>query len=207
MAEAFPHIDFRREVTIGHLLADIDTAHGLGGKVNPPLRPREDVEALWEHLLDGNDRLGRQRPRLLPGRDEVRRARATTSSWPSPASAAPSTCCPAWSPRGAKRGLSLRRIAELTSLEPRPAVRPAHARARSPTGYDADIALVDPARTWTVRAEDSESTQEYTPFEGFELTAKVDRHLPARSPGAARTARSSGDPQGRYLPRPRRSRA
>ena len=53
MATAFPHIDFRREVTIGHLLADIDTAHGVGGKVNPPLRPREDVEALWEYVLDG----------------------------------------------------------------------------------------------------------------------------------------------------------
>src|SRR3954447_24943576 len=50
MASAFPHIDFRREVTIGHLLADVDTAHGLGGKVNPPLRDREDVEALWRHV-------------------------------------------------------------------------------------------------------------------------------------------------------------
>jgi allantoinase len=53
MSRAFPHIDFRREVTVGHLLADITTAHGLGGKVNPPLRPRDDVEALWEHMLDG----------------------------------------------------------------------------------------------------------------------------------------------------------
>ncbi|RBL79097.1 hydantoinase, partial [Streptomyces cavourensis] len=53
MSRAFPHIDFRREVTVGHLLADIDTAHGIGGKVNPPLRPREDVEALWEYVLDG----------------------------------------------------------------------------------------------------------------------------------------------------------
>ena len=53
MAKAFPHIDFRREVTIGHLLADYDTASGLGGKVNPPLRSRADVEGLWEHLLAG----------------------------------------------------------------------------------------------------------------------------------------------------------
>jgi allantoinase len=43
MADAFPHIDFRREVTIGHLLADFHTARGLGGKVNPPLRSRDDV--------------------------------------------------------------------------------------------------------------------------------------------------------------------
>ena len=26
MAEVFPHIDFRREVTIGHLMLDIDAA-------------------------------------------------------------------------------------------------------------------------------------------------------------------------------------
>lgn len=54
MAHTFEHVDFRREVTVGHLLADVDTAHGLGGKVNPPLRPREDVEALWEYVLDGS---------------------------------------------------------------------------------------------------------------------------------------------------------
>jgi allantoinase len=39
-------VDFRREVTIGHLLADVTTADGVGGKVNPPLRPRADVEKL-----------------------------------------------------------------------------------------------------------------------------------------------------------------
>ena len=53
MQETFPHINFRREVTVGHLLADFNTAN-LGGKVNPPLRSPEDVEALWQHLLAGN---------------------------------------------------------------------------------------------------------------------------------------------------------
>src|SRR5690606_18990177 len=53
MAEAFPHVDFRREVTIGHLLVDYTTAHGLGGKVNPPLRERADVDALWEAVKEG----------------------------------------------------------------------------------------------------------------------------------------------------------
>src|SRR5699024_9582755 len=53
MQETFPHINFRREVTVDHLLADCHTAN-MGSKVNPPLRPREDVEALWKHLLAGN---------------------------------------------------------------------------------------------------------------------------------------------------------
>ena len=53
MAKTFPHVDFRREVTIGHLLASYESASGLGGKVNPPLRSPEDVEALWRHLVAG----------------------------------------------------------------------------------------------------------------------------------------------------------
>ena len=53
MAEVFPHIDFRREVTIGHLMLDIEAPTGNLAKVNPPIRPREDVEFLWENLLDG----------------------------------------------------------------------------------------------------------------------------------------------------------
>ena len=40
-------------------------------------------------------------------------------------------------------------------------------------GYDADIAIVDPNTSYVVKAEDSLSAQEYTPFEGFELSAKV----------------------------------
>src|SRR5687767_2816219 len=42
MAELFPHVDFRREVTIGHLVLDIHAKSGAFAKVNPPIRPRED---------------------------------------------------------------------------------------------------------------------------------------------------------------------
>ena len=47
-------------------------------------------------------------------------------------------------------------------------------------GFDADLALVDPAKTWTIRAAESPSTQGYTPFEGLELSARVRADLPAR---------------------------
>ena len=54
MASTFPSVDFRREVTIGHLLADFESATDVGGKVNPPLRSRQDVEALWPASLSGH---------------------------------------------------------------------------------------------------------------------------------------------------------
>ena len=74
MAEVFPHIDFRREVTIGHLMLDINSKAGALAKVNPPIRPREDVEFLWEMLLEGKMDWVCQRPRLLPARDQGREA-------------------------------------------------------------------------------------------------------------------------------------
>jgi len=51
MRDVFPHVDFRREVTVGHLLLDVDCECAVHAKVNPPIRPREDVEALWEAVL------------------------------------------------------------------------------------------------------------------------------------------------------------
>src|SRR5688572_25812776 len=53
MAKAFPHVDFRREVTIAHLCLDYDTPVGAYAKVNPPIRSRQDVDFLWQALLDG----------------------------------------------------------------------------------------------------------------------------------------------------------
>jgi allantoinase len=47
MQAAFPRVDFRREVTVGHLLLDHDAPAGPRAKVNPPIRSREDVEFLW----------------------------------------------------------------------------------------------------------------------------------------------------------------
>src|SRR4051794_26644060 len=54
MQAAFPHIDFRREVTVGPLVLDVNPKAGALAKVNPPIRPREDVEYLWQQLLAGN---------------------------------------------------------------------------------------------------------------------------------------------------------
>ncbi|SCL20855.1 allantoinase [Micromonospora pallida] len=198
MAEAFPHIDFRREVTIGHLLADITTAHGLGGKVNPPLRPREDVEALWGHLLDGRidwvvsdhacckDELKFGNPR-----DDVFLAKSGFGG--------AEYLLPGLVTEGSRRGLPLSAVAALTSWNPARRFGLADKGAIA-EGYDADLCLVDPDATWTVRAEDSESTQEYTPFEGFELTARVTDTF-VRGEHVLVDGKVTGTPQGRYVPR------
>ncbi|NUT29087.1 MAG: dihydroorotase family protein, partial [Streptomyces sp.] len=204
MSRAFPHIDFRREVTIGHLLADIATANGLGGKVNPPLRPRDDVEALWEYVLDGTvdwvvsdhaccrEELKFGEPKGPEDAVFVARSGFGGAEY----------LLAGLVTEGTKRGLPLGRIAALTSWNPARRYGLPAKGALAP-GYDADIALVDPGRTWTVRAAESESSQEYTPFEGFELTARVtDTFL--RGHHILRAGRITGEPVGAYLHRPDR---
>ncbi|MFE9206385.1 dihydroorotase family protein [Micromonospora sp. NPDC007230] len=201
MAQAFPHIDFRREVTIGHLLADISTAHGLGGKVNPPLRPREDVEALWEYVLDGkidwvvsDHACCRDEVKFGEPRDDIFVAKSGFGG--------AEYLLPGLVTEGSRRGLSYQRVAELTSWNPAHRFG-LHHKGAIAEGYDADICLVDPDVTWTVRAEDSESTQEYTPFEGFGLTAKVTDTF-VRGEHVLVDGKVAGEPHGRYISRPQR---
>jgi allantoinase len=68
-------------------------------------------------------------------------------------------------------------------------------------GFDADLALLDPARTFTVRAAESESAQGYTPFEGLELTGQVGATF-LRGELVYEAGRVVGPARGRFISRP-----
>ena len=199
MAETFPSVNFRREVTVGHLLADITTANGVGAKVNPPIRPREDVEALWEHLLEGHfdwvvsdHACCRDETKFGDPRDDVFLAKSGFGG--------AEYLLAGLITEGSKRGLSYARIAELTATNPARRFG-LHTKGAIAVGLDADLCLVDPDQTWTIRAADSESTQEYTPFEGFTMTARVtDTFL--RGERIFADGRVTGEPRGAFVRRP-----
>ena len=199
MASTFPHVDFRREVTVGHLLADIDTADGVGGKVNPPLRPREDVEALWRHVLAGDvswvvsdHACCKEATKFGADHEDVFAAKSGFGGT--------EYLLPGLVGEGMKRGLALPRIAELTSTNPARRFGLCTKGDLAP-GFDADIALVDPDTSWVVDPAASESTQEYTPFRGLEIGATVTRTL-LRGRTVYADGSIVGDPTGRYLRRP-----
>ncbi len=200
MAKAFPHIDFRREVTVGHLLADCDTAPTIGGKVNPPLRPRADVEALWDYVLDGtidwvvsDHACCKEEMKFGEPADDVFLAKSGFGG--------AEYLLAGMVTEGLRRGLSHGRIASLTSTNPAERYGLGATKGSIALGKDADIALVDTTVTWTVRAADSESAQEYTPFEGSELTAKVTDTF-VRGHQVMTDGVVTHEPVGRYLSRP-----
>ena len=200
MAETFPHIDFRREVTIGHLMLDITSPAAELAKVNPPIRPREDVEFLWQALLAGeldwvvSDHACCRHETKIPKRyfGNIWMAKSGFGGT--------EYLLPALVSEGSRRGMSYNHMARVTSWNPARRFGLNH-KGDIDIGFDADIALVDPARSWVVRAADSPSTQGYTPFEGLQMSAHVDATF-LRGMLICENGQVVGKPRGQYLHRP-----
>ena len=200
MQSVFPQINFRREVTIAHLCIDYDVKTGVLAKVNPPIRSREDVEYLWETLLDGkidwvcSDHACCRHELKTDGKDADNIFLAKSGF------GGTEYLLSALMTEGRKRGLSYNRMAQLTSWNPAQRFGLTGKGDIAP-GFDADLVLVDPERSFVVRAEESESRQGYTPFEGLELTGKV-RTTYLRGQCIYDRGQIVGEPIGKYLHRP-----
>jgi allantoinase len=200
MASVFPHIDFRREVTVGHLLLDVDAPAGAYAKVNPPIRPREDVEFLWRAVLDG--RVDWIVSDHACCREEVKSAgRGRGDVWLAKAGFGGTEYLLAGVfSEGRRRGLPLHRMAELLAFNPARRYGLLD-KGDIALGYEADLALLDPARRVVIRAADSPSAQGYTPFEGQELTGQVTATF-LRGRLAWEHGKVVGPARGRYVHRP-----
>ncbi|ELS03480.1 dihydroorotase-like cyclic amidohydrolase [Xenococcus sp. PCC 7305] len=201
MKTAFPHINFRREVTVGHLLLDVDAPTGKWAKVNPPIRPREDVEYLWQAVLDGQinwivsdhaccsaaKKASRQDP------ENIWLAKSGFGGTEYLLSGVFS--------EGSKRGMSYNQMAELLCWNPAQRFG-LSTKGDIDLGYDADLVILDPNETFVVQAAESQSQQGYTPFEGMELTGKVKTTF-LRGNLIYDQGQIIAGPQGRYLNRRR----
>ena len=200
MAETFPHIDFKREVTIGHLMLDINSQAAELAKVNPPIRPREDVEFLWDALLSGeldwvvSDHACCRHEMKIPkhyfGNIWMAKSGFGGTEY----------MLPALVSEGTRRGMGYNHMARVTSWNPAQRYG-LNKKGDIAVGYDADIALVDPSKTWTIHAKDSPSMQGYTPFEGLEMSARVDATY-LRGEKIYADGQVLGKPRGQYLFRP-----
>ncbi len=200
MAEVFPHIDFRREVTIGHLVLDVDAKTGPLAKVNPPIRPREDVEFLWEALLAGELDWVCSDHACCKHEMKVDKRRKKDIWLAKSGFGGTEYLLAALATEGRKRGLTWNDMARLTSFN---AARRFGLSGKGDIaeGLDADLAILDPSETWTINSKDSESQQGYTPFEGLEMTAKVKTTF-LRGERVYDNGKIVGKASGRYLDRP-----
>jgi dihydroorotase len=159
------------EVTPHHLMLTDALARGYDPvhKVNPPLRPEADVQALRRALASGVID--------VVATDHAPHARQDKESeWAAakPGMLGLQTALSVVATTMVATGLlDWRGVARVMSENPaRIGGLAGHGRAIA-AGEPANLTLIDPGATWTVRAGDMVSLSRNTPFDGMELSARV----------------------------------
>lgn len=181
-----------------YLTHDVDWDRGDIGKINPPLRERADRDRLWQGVANGEvDTIGT---------DHIHRDLSSKEGgiWAaSPGCPGLETMIPVMLSEGHhKRGISLERIAEITSTNPARIMGLQDRKGAIAVGLDADLAFVDLNEEWTLRPEDVVSSAGYSIYEGWRFTGRV-RHTLVRGAFALRDGVlvEAAIGQGRYLRR------
>ena len=200
MKEVFPQINFRREVTVGHLLLDIDAPAAAYAKVNPPIRPREDVEYLWGKVLDGKVDWIVSDHACCSAEQKVNGANPQDIFLAKAGFGGTEYLLSGVFSEGSKRGMSHQQMAQLLCWNPARRFG-LLTKGDIAVGYDADLVLLDPEESFVVRAAESSSAQGYTPFEGIELKGRVKSTF-LRGELICQEGKVLGEPRGRYLKRP-----
>jgi dihydroorotase-like cyclic amidohydrolase len=193
----YPSLDVRCETTLHHLVLTHDMLDGTGGKVNPPIRTRDDVDALWGAVLRGDiDWVASDHACCMESQkgDDV---------WPAlPGFGGTALLYPVMLSEGYhRRGLPLERVADLVGAAPARAFGCHPQKGSLTIGADADLTLIDLDREQVVTPELLHSAQDHTPFEGVRLKGWPVRTM-LRGATAFADGEVVGEPTGRFVARP-----
>lgn len=192
-----PGHDILLETTLHHLCLTADTAGGLTGKVNPPLRTEKDREALWRWLLDGEiDTVVSDHACCM---EELKKGDTWTAL---PGFGGTSLLYPVLLSEGVRRrGMSLARAVELAATNPAKRYGLFPKKGTIAVGSDADFTIADLEATRKITAKGLHSAQDHTPFEGITLTGWPETTV-LRGEVVFRGDAVVGAPRGAYLRRP-----
>lgn len=163
--------------TCPHYLAlDEDDLIRIGplAKCGPPLRAREHVEELWEHVLNGKiDVIGSDHcpctPEMKANRNDV-----IWEVWGG--ISGNQTMLPILLTEGVhKRGLSLVSLVRMTSYNPSQIFGLFPHKGNLAPGADADIVIIDPNKEWILEKEMLFSKHKLSPFIGNSFVGMVEK--------------------------------
>ncbi|MCD6461924.1 MAG: amidohydrolase family protein [Thermoplasmata archaeon] len=164
VVEAARNGRFKVEVALHHLFLHNALPLGPWGKVNPPLRGKDDVAGLWSLLAEGKidvlatDHAPHTREEKEAGTGDLGNAPA---GLPGVEARLPLMLA------AVKRGrLPLPLMVRITAENPGRLLRLPKGEIR--VGYDGDLALYDLSRIGKIKAGDTHSKCGWTPYEGME---------------------------------------
>lgn len=168
---------------------------GTYGKVNPPIRERADLEALWIALAEGKvDTVGSDhnaRHRSFKEKDVW----TASAGFPGTGGVLPLTLS-----EGLRRGVPIERLVDATSTRAAKLFGMYPQKGTIRVGSDADLAIVDLDGSYVINAATQHSGADYTPWEGTEVPLRV-VHTIVRGEFALRDGQLAERTTGRYLRR------
>ena len=161
------------ETCIQYLILDQEAMERLGplGKINPPLRRREHVAALWEYLAAGwiDQVTSDHAPWALARKSNREDIFENASGAPGV-----ETLLPLLHHYGVAAGrISVGDLIRLLAEHPARNFGLFPRKGVLAPGADADLVVFDPGARWTVRAARLHSGAGWTPYEGMELQGRV----------------------------------
>jgi allantoinase len=192
-------VDVTCETCPHYLVFDAHDAERLGAvaKCAPPLRRAEERDGLWAALLAGEVDLvatdHSPAPAALKEGDDF------FAVWGGIAGAQ-TLLALLYDAGVVERGLAPDALAGLLAAAPARRFGLARAKGALEVGADADVALVDPAATWTIAREELLDRHRLSPFVGRTLRGRVVRTI-LRGRTIALDGRTVGEPSGRVVRR------
>lgn len=156
-----------------YLTLDTSSKTGVIGKVNPPLRPAADREALWRAIESGEvDTIGSDHVPRHVRHKEGGLAKA------SPGFPGMQQLLPLILTEGhLRRGIPLHRLVDLISTRPAETFGLGDRKGAIRPNLDADLALVDLSQGTVIAAETEFAGAGFTPWEGVQTGVRVARTL------------------------------
>jgi len=143
-------------------------------KINPPIRKKDEVEELWRAVKVGDIDMIASDHAPWP---LERKQSANIFDNASGAPGVETLFSLMFSEGVIKRGLTPEKLANLLSEKPSERFKLAPKKGCISSGADADLTILDPSQQWTVRANKSESSAKWSPYEGMTVQGRVVRTI------------------------------
>ena len=196
LSSRYPNLDKMTEVTVHHLMLSEETDCGVLGKVNPPIRTSKDSEALWKGISEHRVHT------VASDHACVTREQKGEDIWTAePGFAGTELLLPSLITEGyLVRKIPLEQIAQLVTSNPAKYHGLAGRKGDIAVGYDADFAICDIEEKRTVDHNNLHSAQDFSPFDGLELSGWTSTTI-VRGNIVYDDTKVKGKPLGKYLNR------
>ena len=148
---------------------DMLTLHAKG-KINPPLRSREDVEQLWQQIARGEvDMVTSDHAPWLIERKNKPNIFENSSGAPGV-----EHLLPVMYSEGVAAGrISVVQLAHLLAEKPASVFGLDSQKGRIAEGLDADLVILDPQQSWVIDEAETQSSAGWSPYHGMQLQGKI----------------------------------